>query len=239
MAPRARARKMRKVKRKGGYRGYKKLNKRFSKPTFIKRLGQLMRIGNDTVSGLPVATLNGNTSLIVGTPSADSGATQQVGSSIRFKLNSTIDHAEFTNLFDRYKITGVKLKFMYQHNIASNNTTANDVILPVLSYSFDGDDASVPASYNDIASKQYVRQKILNGNTMFSVYYKPRISKEIYRSTTTTGYSSEKACWLNSATDDIHHFGVKMWLNNWTDGVNVLNQLTITPTYYLALRDTQ
>lgn len=240
MAPRGRRygkRKMRKMAKRG--KRYSKFKSGYSRPTLIKRVGQLIKIGNDTTTGSASALSSGNGSLVVGANSTDNGGTNQFPASLRFKLDSVMDYTDITQLFDRYKILGVKLKFMYQHNNASNNNTGNNVALPMLSYAFDGDDANNVASYTDLAVKQYTKTKVLNANSLFQAYFKPRITKEVYRTSTTTGYTSEKACYIDCNTADVHHFGLKMWIQNWCPGTTILNLLTIQPIYYLALKDTQ
>lgn len=207
----------------------------------IKRLGQLIRIGNDPAGsgGNPVATADGAGSLSVGTSLVDTLNTRQVGAAMIFKLNSVADFGDFPALFDRYKITGVKLQFLYQSNLANSDSTTGTNALPLLSYSFDADDATVPSSLDEVQKKQYCHQKILNGNRMFSVFIRPRILKEVYNSALTTSYQTAPATWLDSAQAGTPHYALKMWINNWGPGNTKFHQLTITPTYYLSLKDTQ
>lgn len=215
----------------------------YKAPTYIKRVGQQCRIGNDPTGsgGNPIATATGNGSLIcaAGTSLSDTLNTRQVGASMLFKLDSVQDSNDFANLFDRYKIIGVKLKFLYQCNLANSDSTTGTNALPLLSYTFDADDATQPTQLEDVQKKQYCHQRILNGNGMFSIYLKPRILKEVYNSAISTGYNSAKAAWLDTNSAAIPHYGLKMWLNNWNPGNTKFHQLTIYPTYYLALKDTQ
>ena len=242
--PRRKYQRKRAGKRRAGIRmrgGRAKVSGVYAKPVHIKRLGKRITIGNDPLSsgGNPVATDNGNGSLTIGTSGSDTMATRQVGGAMTFALQCCSDYGDFTNLFDRYKITGVKLQFLYQCNIANNDSTTGTNALPLLSYSFDCDDNNVPTSLEEVQKKQYCHQKILNGNYMFSVYLKPRILKEVYASSITSGYNSAKATWLDSANVGVPHYGLKLWINNWGYGNQKFQQLTITPTYYLALKDTQ
>lgn len=228
------------IRRKLTYTGYKlKVSGAMVRPHKFKRIGQLMRIGNSTISGAPIATASGNSSLTVGTATADTLNTQQVGGAVVFKLNSATDFGDFAQLFDRYKITGVKLKFLYQSNIANSDSTSGSNALPLLNYSFDADDADVPTTLDDVQRKQYCHQKILNGNYSFSIFLKPRILKEVYQSALGTGYNSAKATWLDCNNSSIPHYGLKFWINNWCPGATKFHQLTIQPTYYLALKDTR
>lgn len=227
--------------RKKMFRGKKRSSAvKYSKPTYIKRTGHIMRIYNSPITGSPTVLNNdGNGSVSIGSSSTDTGVTVQFGGAMKFMMQSALDFADMATLFDRYKITGVKLKFLYQHNNASNTNTGNNSILPLITTAFDGDDDNNPSNYIQLASKQYSKQRVLNGNSMFSVFIKPRLTKEVYRGALTTGYTSEKACWLDCNNQDIAHFGLKLWINNWTTGATILNQLSIFPTYYFALKDTQ
>lgn len=216
-------------------------SKKYSKPSCFKRLGQLIMIGNKANGadgpGI-INTADGNGSCQVGSwGTAGYMNTAQVGGSLQFKLESAVDYGDFAQLFDRYKITGVKLKFMYQENIGS---TGNNSLLPTFNYSFDGDDADVPTTQLMVTKKQYCHSKVLNGNKSFSLFIKPRITAP----TTLSGtYTTSKAKWVDCNTGTgVPHYGVKFWLKDWTYGTvstPVLNLLTIQPTYYFALKDTQ
>lgn len=206
----------------------------------IKRLGEPIFCQNTTTIGgpnIPVLTQDGAGSFQLGSVTSDATLTNSAsfGMAASFKLSSTMDYADMTKLFDRYKITGVKLKFLLQNNTAGIGTAQ---ALPVMYVAFDGDDASLPTSYDQVLSKSYCKTRILNGNFEHKAYYKPRLTKEIYNTVLTTGYSSEKACWLDCNSPDVPHFGVKFWIANWN--LSAIDQiLRIQPTYYLALKDPQ
>lgn len=204
----------------------------------IKRLGQQVTIVNGGGSGLPFLNqTGGGTWEMTATPTGGSlGGTYQYGLSGQFQLNAVQDHTDITQLFDRYKIVGIKLKFLFQHNVAS---VSGNSCLPVMYHAFDADDANVPTSANDVMVKAYCKTRILNGNREFSVYYKPRISKEIFQGPFAgPGYSTEKAAWLDCNSSAIPHYGFKAWIDNWLAPDNAL-LLRIQPVYYLALKDTQ
>lgn len=210
-----------------------------SRTHIIKRLGIPMELKNNNAVGAGSLQLiqNGGGSFLMGTPAGDTiSNTWQVGLSAFSKLNSVSDYTDITSLFDRYKIVGVKYKVMFQCNTSS---VSSQGVLPVLYSSFDGDDADVPATSQEVAVKGYVKSHVLNANKIFTLYMKPRIDKQLYQTPFSTGYSSEKACWIDCTSSDVPHYGMKFWLNNWlSDGANEM-LLRIQPTYYLALKDTQ
>lgn len=203
----------------------------------IKRLGGTAFIKNDNTTQAPYLFTTGNNSFFQGAPVAGAltGCWDFTMAS-QFQLSSVIDAADLTSLYDRYKIVGVSLKIHYLHNSSFIPGQAN---LPTLYYAFDGDDANVPATPTDVAVKGYCKSRVLNANRPTVVYIKPRITKEIYNSPLTTGFSSEKACWLDCASSGIPHFGLKMAITDWVGGADNNNALRIQPTYYLQLRDTQ
>lgn len=205
---------------------------------YFKRLGQELILASNSANQ-PFWTTS-NASLVTNTPSADDFGTWQCGGAFRFMINSILQPGDFGQLFDRYKITGVKLKFLFQVNNSTGQGLGNTSPLPILTYSFDGDDANAPSTKLDVAVKQYAKERVMNANRSFSIFIKPRISKLVYTSGLTPGYSSEKPMWIDMSRDDIEHYGLKFWINNWySDHPTSSFKLTVVPTYYLACKDTQ
>lgn len=204
----------------------------------VKRIGNTVFVQNSAaVGGAPFLTSDGLNSFFQG--AAVAAALPNCWDftlSSQFQLSSVVDPADLTQLFDRYKIVGVQLKVHYLTNSGMNVGTSN---LPTIHYAFDGDDANVPPNTQSVLVKGYCKTRVLNANRPLSIYVKPRITKEIYNSPITTGYSSEKACWLDAASSGIPHFGMKFAITDWVGGQENNNALRITPTYYLKLRDTQ
>lgn len=203
----------------------------------VKRIAQPLYVQNDPTTGEPVLTASGAASgFQAGTTAGLLPNTWETGLALQFKLSSVIDPTDLTQLFDRYKIVGVKLKIHYLQNASFIPGYSN---LPTLYSAFDGDDATPPPTSLGVVSKGYCKSRVLNANRPMSVYIKPRVTKEIYNSALTTGYSSEKACWLDCNSADVPHYGLKMWLSDWVGGHDNNNAIRIQPTYYLAMRDTQ
>lgn len=204
----------------------------------FKRFAQDIVVGN-TMNGMNITSDAGTQSTAI-TAAADDFGTQQGGFALAFKLSSVIDPADFTDLFDRYKITGVKLKFLYQNNMSGIPGTGATAPLPRITYAFDGDDQAAPSNRLTVAVKGYAKERVLNGNRNFSVFLRPRIDKLVYQAGLTSAYSSERVCWLDAANSNVPHYGMKIWINNWySDSDTSSQKLTIQPVYYLALKDTQ
>lgn len=143
---------------------------------------------------------------------------------------------DFTNLFDRYKITGVKATFLYQISDASPTGGA---VLPTILYATDYDDDIVPA-YSLMRQKQNVKQRILTANKPFSIFYRPRLSGVA----TANGISTPGAIvgqkgWLDTAVPNADYYGLKFSINNMYSTLSVNTQLEIKFTYYIAMKDPQ
>lgn len=182
---------------------------------------------------------SGNACLSTPTILSDDYGTWQTGIGMNFNLSEVVQTSDFTSLFDRYKILGVKLKFLFQSN-QTGIPGGTRAPLPTIVYSYDADDQDSPTTKSIVQVKQYAKERILNGNRTFSVFYKPRVARMVYQDLVNTAYESAKAPWLDCTNSTVPHYGLKLWINNWFSDYNTSSyKLTISPTYYLAMKDTQ
>lgn len=198
----------------------------------FRRIGQLIRITQNAANS--IVTTDGNGSLITSATSADSMSnTIQWGNAFNFKLSSVIDANDFVQLYERYKINGVKLKIMYQADSAS---VGGQGVLPILNFAYDHDDAVAPSSLNSVNSRSTAKQVVLNANRTVSIYIKPKVAAALFQGVF-SGYSVQRPPYIDISSADVQHYGLKMWINNFYTPTGANNQITITPTYYLSMRD--
>lgn len=152
-----------------------------------------------------------------------------------FRLSQLPGVADFTTLYDQYKITGVKVTFMYQ--ISEAGTTGAGV-LPTILYSSDDTDAS-PPSYFNLRQKQSAKQRILTANRPFSIFLRPKRAAALLNSTFTTNSIINSAGYIDTASSTADHFGLKFSLNNLYGTTAVAAQLEMKLTYYLACKHPQ
>lgn len=203
------------------------------KTHIIKRLGNAIEMrylgGGFAYTGVINAT---------STPSG-SGLlnTYDVGFGIPFALSSTVDPADLTALFDRYRIVGVKLKFMFDINDA-NITGAG--VLPWLSLAPDYDDASTPANENVILTKQYCKTRRLD--KPFNIYIRPKpqlITGQVAGTNSNSAVPNSKNLYFNCTDTNVVFYGLRGWIRGWYSPTGAQSMLRVQPTYYLALKDTQ
>ena len=172
--------------------------------------------------------------------------------SANFRLKDVQVPSDFTNLFDRYKLVGVKLKFLYQMYTSSDQADYSSGVsgtlpLPIMDYSYDADDSEVPISRAEVQVKAYAKTKILTANSPWKTYYTPRVDKAVYNAgLVSTAFTSERACWIDCNNNDVQHYGFKAWISSFPWDTTVYpgkqgghGMLTIQPIYYIAMRDSQ
>lgn len=162
--------------------------------------------------------------------------TSNFGFSISFSLQQVMEHIDFTTLFDRYKILGVKVDLQWHSNVAQMNNAA---VFPTLYYVYDSDDATVPIDKKTMLKQEGVKQRVMSKAGKYSFYCKPR--QLITTATTTSGATNQitgPAKWINSADAGVNHYAMKFFVDDVPFATGCYNLLQIQPTFYLALKDT-
>lgn len=172
------------------------------------------------------------------TKAYDADITGEQGFAFQYNMSALPNFTEFTNLFDRYKITGVKLRVMFlANNIEIGSPTQYSI--PVIHHCTDIDDANPPSSETEILQKNNVKTRRLDKN--FNVFIRPKCTFEVFNSVTSTGYAVANSSWIDMASSSIPHYGWKAWIGNGqaSPSTQVLGRLKIYATYYIALKDPQ
>lgn len=128
------------------------------------------------------------------------------GNGIAFKLSDIPNVNDIINLFDYYKIVGVKLKFIYSHNSSDAGATFG---IPNLVYTYDYDDANLPL--NEDALLERNTTKIRRMDKPISMFIRPKINNEIYNNGVTSGYALQKGTnpYIDCNNSSVNHFGLK------------------------------
>lgn len=167
-----------------------------------------------------------------------------------FRISDIPNVSEFGNLFDQYKITGVKLKFVYmsatQADYNENLGNYQNPQCTMLVWS-DLDDVNLPttsnAGWSAAQETGRVRAKCfpnVKNNTM-SIYVRPKVSQAIVDSSGTVTARGLNNPWLDGATAlDAQYQGVKVLLqcppNLYNQPLHVFKCIA---TYYTIWRNRQ
>lgn len=162
-----------------------------------------------------------------------------VGACQYFYLNDVPSATDFTNLYDRYRINGVKLQITYLSNQSATNGPSS---LPVLNYAVDYDDTVAPSTESVMQQKQDLKTKVLIANKPINIYVKnPKVQVPVPNAGAVLENAMVKnAGFINCTYPTIPHCGIKYWLSGLYAGASGnAGCIRIVPTYYLTLRDPQ
>lgn len=228
--------------RKSNRKAKAKVARRVSNLYRFKRLTREVRIAHYSGAAANAFTTEDPANILdqasVAWPAESMPNTYQNQFACVHRLNQLEVPGDFTNLFDRYKITGVKATFLMQ---VSDAPVGGTNILPTVLYATDYDD-NLPPVYTNMRQKQNVKQRILTANKPFSIFYRPRLSGVASANgLASVGAitTSSKNQWVDTATGDVDHYGLKFSINNMYSAITTNTQLEIRFTYYITMKDPQ
>lgn len=206
---------------------------RMSKIYRFKRVNNACIMQNSTTQG--VITTNDASQLVLGSTTADTVG-WKFGTAMSFRLDQIQAASDFTQLYDQYKIRGVKVTIIPTSDSATTNSSG---YLPTMYWCQDQDDSSVPTEAQ-IRQKQNVKFTRLTGPR--SIYVKwPKAQVDVLQSGTTMAPVGAGSPWINCDNAIIQHNGLKMWFYN----VDLRAQPSTTTayrfecTYYLQFKNPQ
>lgn len=155
-------------------------------------------------------TLAGNDTLPTG-----SGA-------ITFNLSDLPNSGEFTSLFDQYKITGIKYRWVLKRNPDHANTATYKGLYPRVAWVHDHDSAQTSATLTEL--QQYNRMsEIYFGDSRMNSrwnYLKPAVANSVYNGVY-NGYSALWRRWLDCGYPATPFYGIRYYYDGLYAGVTV------------------
>lgn len=206
----------------------------------FKRVGNALILRSNPASGNVIEFVgNGVSSApLMSTPDPDFAGTQMGGAALNFQLGFVTNPTEFTQLFDRYRIAGVKLTFLPGQSSADAYASGFASPIPYLYYAQDWDDGNVPASQTEVTQMQTVKMRRLD--KPFSIFVKPKAAATVFHTGVTSAYATANNSWIDCSYADVQHYGLKLWLKNvMCDPSHANFNCVIVPTYFLQLRDSR
>lgn len=222
--------------RKNVRKGRKWHGKRKYKDTYnFKLTGNENSISTLVGSSGPGVNAFGPGLQITPNPLPLNGVRCRFGGIMTFALSNTTQFTQLNTLFDRYKINGVRVRFIPEWNSA-------DIIgvglLPVMKVAMDLDDVTVP-TLGDIWSR---RGKEYRLDKPFSVYVKPKTLHGIWGGSATNAIfpaGTNKSVYLNTGYGAVPHLGLKFGIKDWyapnSPTANVV--LRIETTYFVSFKE--
>lgn len=126
------------------------------------------------------------------------------------RLDQLPAYTDFTNLFDSYRVTGMKAKFLFDKNSAEVHGT--DVSIPMIGTCTDKDDVAALTTEN--AFWQYEDFKYRRLDKPVSVFVKPRIAQSAYAGGIFASYVEGKAKqWIDCNSTTVEHYGIRYYIH--------------------------
>lgn len=154
--------------------------------------------------------------------------------SFNFRLSDVAAHAEFTALYDQYIIDKVVVMFDYSPDQASSVSNSAHVY-PKLWVKRDYDDDATPTMTEMLQSNQTKCLRFTASRTSRAMVIRPAFANEVYRSATSTAYTTMRRQWLNCANDDVPHYGLKC-IAQGLPSTN-LGGITVRVKYFLRFKN--
>jgi len=154
-------------------------------------------------------------------------------------FSDLINAAEFTALYDQYKITYVVHKVWL--SVDPSAQTAATAVYPRVFWVVDHDDSSIPASIDELRQDGRCKTAVLTPARCISIGYKPSTLQLVYQSAVASQYSPRYNVWLDTAGADnsltsVPHFGLKMAMDNLT---NTNYRINIERTLYFSCKNSR
>lgn len=206
-------------KRRGG--AVRRLNSPSQGYLNISRKIDVLSIKAGENAGTVAITDPTGTCLAVGVPTPSPGAvvgTYDVPFSLKFRLDQLTNYTEFTNLFDSYKLNGVKVLMSQFYNTSS----VTSIGLPWIEH-FNDHDNSIPETVFQVRQRMGVKTKYYSATKqVVAMYVKPKVQQAVFSNVAsgiTFGVSPRQSQWLDCAQPGIEHYAIKgiihnMWLGN-------------------------
>lgn len=161
-----------------------------------------------------------------------------LNSSTVFLANTPIPGAaNFTDLFDQWRITKVVMKFVWTSTMSNSSTFA----APIFLFQPDDDNFATPTRNEMLESpKTIVCQLGAGGDDCIKeITIYPKVSGSVYQGAFGAFAEVPRSTWMDCAYPDIQYNGLKMFWDNQITGANAVGNLQIYCDFYYEFKGPQ
>lgn len=169
-----------------------------------------------------------------------------------FKLSDLVDYQDFTNLFNQYKLTGVKIQLLFSNTASSAvsslsssvpATNSNSQIIMWIAPNPVGD-TTVIGPLQMLKISAHKKRLCLNGGKPITMYKKLNQLSEIHGGGSNTDYAMVSPRWVGTYEPHSLHYGQNICLEKADQGVFAANatnyqSVRIIYTYYIKTRQVE
>lgn len=156
-----------------------------------------------------------------------------------FKFNEITNFAEFTNLFNDYKLNCVIIKFFWHENAATVEDGSTAYATPVF-HSIVDDNDSAMATISEMQQCASYKVWHMTKASTHTVKVYPKPLQATYRTALTTAYSPRKG-FIDCTYPDVPHYGFKFAIDGSQGaiagvGENIIGSLSWQIKYLFQMR---
>lgn len=168
------------------------------------------------------------------------GAPTPAQKGFSFQLVDLPNVAEYTSLFDQYKIQKVVLKIVPKTLMTQGASTGNagptgyGQVVTAIDY----DDAATPSSKDELL--EYGSAKYTQASRVHTRTIRPKVLNAVWVNSISTGYAPRAAPFIDNANNNVPHYGIKMWIDApSTVGAASSASYDVYATYYFLCKNTR
>lgn len=184
----------------------------------------------------------GTINTTIATPTGIAGGYASIG--FNNYLTQASQYAEFTALYDYYKINYIVYKIVWLGTTLSGIEVANTSTgAPHLYYVLDRDDvtpyAASDAGLQDMRANGMCRRHVFTPDRReCTIKLKPNLLSENFNGALSTAYTIMFNKWIDCNNDAVPHYGTKLMFHTPSPNSqpSVANYFEITATYYLSFK---
>lgn len=146
------------------------------------------------------------------------------------QLQSMAEVDSLTNLYDKYCIKAIKLRYIPRHN-SIRGADAGEVAGFAFMIAKDYDDAITPTSISEV--QNYKNCRTIPSYKGFSVYLKPCVDTQVY-SGGAAAFAGKRNVWIDCQYRNVEHYGIKWCAQSGGPTTGPSAYYDIVVTYYLT-----
>ena len=149
-----------------------------------------------------------------------------------FKLSDLHDYSDFVNLFNQFKICGVRMQFYFSNSIASGNDQVMMYIAPNLA----GSTVTLDEQY--FLDNQSTKRKagITGQARPITAYHKCRQLAQVYGGPTQSDYASFRPRYISTGEPSALHYGANIRIQMMNNTSMANTSVKVLYTYLIACR---
>lgn len=137
-----------------------------------------------------------------------------------------------TGFFDQYRFEAIRFTITPQNNAIGLIATAANSLVPIYCV-IDYDDSTALATAN--AASAYSTCVVVNPGESVERIFRPHMALAAY-SGAFTSYANVAPTWIDSSSNTVQHYGIKLFVPGATAGQTVLQSWDITVEAFVSLK---